>query len=411
MRISAFAVDKANGRVRASARIAWEDSPRDETEVFIESEADLSPGLSCNPHAFLLACLAPAIHYGERRLYLDAELCPVLKDGVATATSILHDWFYRGKRPPIQVEARTLMRGLATPAAERAAFFFSGGIDSYATLSLNRLSFSHDHPYSIKDGILVFGLEQDDPEKFEHVKEHLGRAAEACGISLVPVYTNMYLPYRPEDARSGYNFWQLEFMGLALASVAHALSPRLSRASIASTDSHRTLRPHGSHPLLDPSYSSSDMTILHTGIALTRLEKTRVIAEWGPPLKSLRVCNLYQRYRRGAVNCGECEKCLRTKLALLALDKLGDAAVFSTPEVTVEMLERRVRLTTEYKMACYEELIEPLAARGHARIARALSGKVEEYRRRGPWTSGGAQTLHRRAFRKLASLVSRGNGG
>jgi hypothetical protein len=411
VRISGFAVDKANGRVRASAQIAWEDSQRDETEVFIESEADLSPGLSCNPHAFLLACLAPAIHYGERRLYLDAELCPVLKDGVATATAILHDWFYRGKRPPIQVEARSLMHGLAAPAAERAAFFFSGGIDSYATLSLNRLSFSHDHPYAIKDGILVFGLEQDDPEKFEHVREHLGHAAEACGISLVPVYTNMYLPYRHEDARSGYDFWQLEFMGLALASVAHALSPRLSRACISATDSHRTLRPHGSHPLLDPGYGSSDMTILHTGIALSRLEKTRVIADWGPPLKYLRVCNRYQRYRRGAVNCGECEKCLRTKLALLALDKLGDAAVFSTPEVTVDMVQRRVHLTTAYKAACYEELVDPLSRKGHGRLARSLTAKLEDYRRRGPAVRGTAHTLPRRALRKLARLVSGGGGG
>ena len=410
MKISGFEVTTAGNRVRASARVTWEDSARPEDTVFIETPDTVSPGVSANPHAFLLACIPPALRYGERRVLLDAELCPVLKDGLVSAVAILHDWYYQGRRPPLRVEARALRRGLAEPTATRAGFFFSGGIDAYAALALNRQSFHDDHPYSIKDGILIFGLEQDDPAKFEHVTEFLGRAARACGLTLVPVYTNMYLPYRREDARTGYDFWQLEFMGAALASVAHALSSRVSLAWIGATDSHRTLRPHGSHPLLDPSFGSGDVRIFHSGIALSRLEKTRLIAEWGTPLKHLRVCNHYARYERGVVNCGECEKCLRTKLAFLALDVLHEVAVFSNPDVTADMIERRVRITTDYKRECYQELLAPLTRKGHQDIARRLERKLKDYRRWGPVaTNGKAQSLQRRVLRKLAHLARGGS--
>lgn len=404
MRISDFALRKVKDRIRTSARVVWEDSERGESEIFFETE-DGGPGApACNPHAFLLACAAPALRYGEQRVYLDAEVCPVLKDGLVTAMSILHDWYYRGRRAPLIIEAKAVLPGLRAPAEDRAAAFFSGGIDAYATLRLNRLSFPLVHPHSIKDGILVFGLEQDDPEKFEHVKEHLTGAAEACGVSLIPVYTNIYLVYRSEDARNRFHFWEFEFEGSALAAIAHSLSWHLSIVSVSSTLSSRTLTPYGSHPLLDPHYSSSDMTISHRGVALSRLDKTRLVAEWGAPLPYLRVCNQYAKYEQGALNCGECEKCIRTKLAFLVLDKLHEVTVFSNADITADLVERRVRVTTDYKHACYEELLAPLSGRGHTRIARVLTRKLAEYRGNGATRPSAMAGIHRRVLHRLSRV-------
>jgi hypothetical protein len=378
--------------------MTWEDSDRSETTLFFETDERGSASLACNPHAFLLAGVVPALRYGERRLHLDATLCPVLKDGLATAAAIVYDWYYRERRAPLQIEARALMSTLTPRPAQRAGFFFSGGIDSYSTLRLNRLAIPDGHPHAIRDGILVFGLEQDDPEKFEHVKEYLEPAATACGISFVPVYTNVYLPYRAEDAGQNFRFWEFEFEGWALAAVAHSLVRGLSVMSISATMSHRTLSPYGSHPLLDPNYSSSDMRIVHAGLALSRLEKTRLVADWGVPLRYLRVCNRYARYAQGALNCGECEKCVRTKLALLVLDKLPDAGVFSNPDVTPDLVERRVRISTDYTEACYRELVEPLVERGHREIARMVKRKLGQRLR-------GKPSLYTR-LRKLSRIVA-----
>jgi hypothetical protein len=406
VKISGFALEKIDGRLRASARMTWEDIARKESTVFLEVDDTVAEnGLTCNPHAFLLACVGPALRHGERRIYLDADLCPVLKDGLSTAMSIVHDWYYREKRAPLVIEAKGLTRGLAVRAENRAAFFFSGGVDSYATLRVNRTSFPLDHSYSIKDGILVFGFEQDDPQKFEHVKDYLAPAAEACGVSLLPVYTNIYLPYREDDARHGFEFWEFEYQGLALASVAHSLFHRVSIVSISATHSHRTLRPYGSHPLLDPNYSSSDMQILHTGISLSRLEKTRLLAEWGVPLLYLRVCNQYRRYEKGALNCGECEKCLMTKLALLVLDKQLDGInAFSTADITPELLERRLRITTNYRQACYQELLDPLIRKGHHHLARVIERKLKGYKK----GVGVAHSKTRKLLRQILGRLSRG---
>lgn len=401
MRISGFELRRAENRVRASARVTWEDSDRGESEIFFETD-DAGPAEpACNPHAFLLACAAPALHYGERRVYVDAEVCPVLKDGLGTAMSVLHDWYYRGRRAPLIIEAKTVMERLAARADDRAAFFFSGGIDAYATLRLNRLSFPRAHPHWIQDGILVFGLEQDDPEKFEHVRAYLTGAAKACDVSLVPVYTNIYLIHRGDDARHRFHFWEFEFEGAALAAIAHSLSRHLSIVSVSSTLSHRTLTPYGSHPILDPHYSSSDMTISHRGITLSRLDKTRLVTEWGAPLPYVRVCNRYAQYEQGALNCGECEKCIRTKLAFLVLDKLHETAIFSNADVTADLVERGVRITTDYKYACYEELLAPLKGRGYARIARIVARKLGAYRRNGTGRPSAIASIHRRVLHRL----------
>lgn len=402
MKISDFELRRVDGRARASARVTWEDSEREERRIFFET--DDPRGVACNPHAFLLASAIPALRYGERRVYLEADLCPVLKQGLTTVASTLHSWYYGQTRDRLRIEARALMRGLASPGAQRAGLFFSGGVDSYASLRLNRQNFPAEHPYSIKDAILVFGLEQDDPRKFEHVREHLSDAARVCGISFLPLYTNIYLPYRKEDARQRFHFWEFEYQGSAFASIAHALVGYLSTVSVSATMSHGALSPYGSHPLIEPNLSTSDMKIRHTGLQLSRLAKTRLIAEWDAVLPYLRVCNQYTTYSQRALNCGECEKCIRTKLAFVALEKLEALAAFSNSEITADLIERRVRLSTEYRKACYDELLLPLTQRGRLDLVRPIKRKLAHYRRWGPADAHGTlRRLYRQALHKFAS--------
>jgi hypothetical protein len=55
------------------------------------------------------------------------------------------------------------------------------------------------------------------------------------------------------------------------------------------------------------------------GADMSRFEKTRLVAAWDAGLQNIKVCT---RNWPGA-NCGECEKCLRTMLALTALNALN----------------------------------------------------------------------------------------
>ena len=70
MRISNFNVMPSEKRVRVAATVTWEDCDQPTREVFIETEKEFGPDISCNPHAFLVGCIIPAMHFGEKRILL-----------------------------------------------------------------------------------------------------------------------------------------------------------------------------------------------------------------------------------------------------------------------------------------------------------------------------------------------------
>ena len=62
---------KANG-AEVAATVTWEDCSRPPQEVYFETDETFADSLSCNPHAFLVGCIIPAMHYGEERIFMDA---------------------------------------------------------------------------------------------------------------------------------------------------------------------------------------------------------------------------------------------------------------------------------------------------------------------------------------------------
>jgi len=396
MRIENLKSGKRENKARVAATVTWEDCDRPTSEVYFETDEAFAKDLSCNPHAFLVGCIIPALYYGEERVFIDAEVCPELREGLIEAMSWLRHWFYEPDRALVRIEAKTSSSFPTPRTPERAGFFFSGGIDSFATLRVNRLGFPLEHPWSIKDGLLVYGLELDVPQAFEYVLSSLSEAAEDAGITLIPVYTNLYLQFRDEDAPKHFYFWIYEFGGSALAAVAHAFARRLTVASIAATHDLYHPEPMGSHPLLDPNFGSTDLRIRHDLFALSRLERTKLIADWDVALQHLRVCNRYKHYQPGKLNCGQCEKCVRTMLGLLVLGVLDRTRVFPPFEITEQLLSSTVKIREEYDVGAYGELITPLEDIGRRDLARILKGKIARYYDREPGWKGKVKRFDRR---------------
>jgi len=378
MRIEDLKKESTGPRARISAKVIWEDCGRPPFDLYIETEPEFESALSLNPHAFLVACIMPALHYGEKRVLLDADICPELKIGLETAMGWIRHWFYTPAKELVKIDAKTRSSMPLPRTPGRAGFFFSGGIDSFATLKANRLNYPFKHPLSIRDGILVYGLEMDEPEAFVHVRESLSGMASEMGIELMPVYTNLYLNYRDEDARNGFNFWTNKFMGSALAAVAHAFSGRLTAVSIASSFDIPNLGPHGLNPILNQNYSSADLRIINDGLNLTRLQKVMLLSRDNAVLRNLRVCNHFKRYRAGNLNCGRCEKCLRTMLALVSAGALRHTDVFPCKDVTREMVREFVFIKDSFAF-WYTELSGALKKAGRPDLAAAVDEKIEEY--------------------------------
>ncbi len=97
--------------------------------------------------------------------------------------------------------------------------------------------------------------------------------------------------------------------------VAQLLANHVHTVIVPSTHARADLFPWGSHPDLDPLWSSDDVRVEHHGIDTTRSQKISAIAESAVAMRHLRVCwkNTNETY-----NCGTCEKCIRTKIGLRA---------------------------------------------------------------------------------------------
>lgn len=401
MRITGLRSEKKDGKVKVAATTIWEDCDRPATEIYFETVEAFSQGLTCNPHAFLIANIIPAMHYGEHRIFIDAEICPELRVGLMTVMSWLRHWYYQPGRKLVDIEAKTSAHLPSPRTPERAGFFYSGGIDSFATLRANRLDIPPEHFWFMQDGLFAYGLEMDNPQSFEYVIDTLSGVAQEIGINFIPVYTNLYLTYRPEDETNKFRFWTHEFQGAALSAIAHAFARRLTVVSIASGDDIANLNPYGSHPVLDPNYSSVDLRIRHDNVHLSRLEKTRLIADWEVALQHLRVCNHFRHYSAGHFNCGRCEKCVRTMLALVALGVLDRTQAFSEDDVSVEVAEAGVHVDEEH-IHYYTELLTPLAQQGRQDLVQVVERKIAQFHRQ---QKASVQLVQRgsRQFRKYVS--------
>ncbi len=212
--------------------------------------------------------------------------------------------------------------------AEGVGLFFSGGVDSLYSLLKNQDSVSH---LVLVQGFDI-GLTQN--ELFSLAQASAQKVAADFGKELIVVRTNI------RDFSDRYAAWGM-YHGAALAMVGHALSSLVGECIIGSSHPYADLHPWGSHPLLDPLWSSESVSFLHDGLEANRLQKLALIAKSDVALKALRVCWESEREH----NCGRCEKCLRTMAALLALGRLG--ACPTLPHKVAPALIRRIQLNDD----------------------------------------------------------------
>jgi hypothetical protein len=103
------------------------------------------------------------------------------------------------------------------------------------------------------------------------------------------------------------------FAGLALL-----VGPALGTVLLSASELGTSPRPRGSHPALDPLWSTNRTRIVHVGADRERSEKVRRIARDQWALDRLKVCWQADTPR----NCGRCSKCLVTMTLLHAAGAL-----------------------------------------------------------------------------------------
>jgi hypothetical protein len=218
------------------------------------------------------------------------------------------------------------------------------------------------------------------------------------GLDVIPVRSNFCTLNR------SMRFWMYRYHGAFLASMAHFLGREFRLWYIASSYPATHLVPWGSHPQLDPFYSSQHVRILHDGVELSRLQKVEALRDWPMALDHMYVCT--SNTSKGE-NCGTCEKCVRTRLHLLVAGVLPDAGAFAGGDVSEDEV-RAVRIQSEYARICFEEALPRLRQLGRRDLVSAVERVVSDYIHSQSASERPAQrSLLRRAARMVNKFLPR----
>ncbi len=372
---------------RVSATIEWESTPKKSLEVYIRAGKKDRENISlrCVSRPFLIAALLPAMRAGEKRIRIEGEpVDPFLVEQLRSVMALANAWWGgNGRYKPLSIEA-DVAEYPNTSENRVAASFLTGGIDSLATLRNNRVNIPQSHPQSIEKNIFVYGMdgglggrasedEKTSRQKFQEAADALVPITLSADTELIPVYTNI------RSLDNDNDFYTRKWYGSILAAVSHFLAGKLHTVYVGSAFDFPNLRRRISHPLMQSMFTGSGIQIMQEGTRLSRLEKVRLLASWPEAIDNMRVCFVN---RPGELNCGQCEKCIRTKLELAAVGKLNASEAFSAPKISQDLLTEKLQITSPFAAVCYEEVVGPLKERGYSRVADTLETKLRNYRAR-----------------------------
>ena len=256
-----------------------------------------------NGDPFVAATLLPAMKAGEP-LQVAVPVSRKLLRSARIIQSIYHDWDRTLSEVPISAAERSTEADHVSTQSE-IGVFFSLGVDSFYTLLKNSTAHSTRQD-AITHLIAVHGFDvpYDNAAVFGDVITNATKVAKTLNKQTLIVVTNI------REFSDEFVGWGRLYHGAAMASVGLALERKFKTIYIAG--SYSPHYPWGSHPLLDPLWSTESLGLSHDGV-IGRLAKIRFIAQFPIAMETLRVCasDPYNGY-----NCGRCEKCLRTMIGL-----------------------------------------------------------------------------------------------
>lgn len=407
MRIENLNQQSVGDRTRIEARFVYEDSNLPPVDVYYEAGPPLRDALEATPEAFVLPGLPIALWEGERRLKVEGALDAKLADGLGRAGALLASWYARCGS--IEIEPTEGLRETKPHPQRRTVALLSGGVDAMAMLWENRQHYALDHPRSIRTVLYAFGFsfldrpkgEEDPFMRARHEAQALRLEAlgERIGFDVIRLDTNVRL-LDPTREPFYYAAHSGAFLAPLIASPGYVGDALMASAG----EGGPTQSPHGSHPMLDVEYSTGAVQVHHVQPQVGRTDKLRMIAGWEPAFDTLQVCHGWLAPSPDAVNCGRCEKCMRTMIGLLVCDALPKFTTFPHDDVTPEMIDE-IKIQARYDYLTVPEVIDGLERIGRDDLVRAIQAQVERlpvHKRGGPtgrwhrWLENGRRRFRRR---------------
>jgi hypothetical protein len=360
MIISGLAAENFERWVELSARVRPDRGRSVRIWFRFSAEVGMIPPLG---DPFLAGLLVPCMWSGEE-LRIEGPVSRRLLESVPRIQELLGGWYPELGR--ITVTASEVTGAADSGPRPSTGAFFSGGVDSVYTLV--------KHRSSVDRLILVHGFENpvDDHRRLEVTRQAILPTVEMLDTRLLIAHTNLRRRADPMTTVSGReyprSFFGFLYQGSILAAVGLCLQQNLGRILVPASFTHRTMQPYGSHPSLDPLWSTERTEFVHDGCEASRLEKVeRIVREVPRAARSLQVC---ETAFGGEVNCCACEKCLRTMLALRLCGVLDQAVTF--PRSLSLRAVRRLPFPLMRRQE-YAELLEVSERSGDTDVAEAVA--------------------------------------
>lgn len=387
-------VENLGRYVRIATDVVHEDAFVPTVTPFYDVPLQHEGKLVASYEPFLIAAFQAAQMHGERRVLVEGEICPTLADGLQNVLAWHRSWYGPRFRSANRLDIEAPPRKIAETGGS-SGIFLSGGVDSMFTLYENRQTVPSAHPASIRYAFFVEGFDLRNPGTIEANRERTARLAERCGLELIAVRSNA--PALETDTP----YWFDRAGAACFCSVVHLLRGTIRKCYFAANLDFDSMVPHTLHPATDQWYSSADIEICNDGMETRRVDKVRRLAEWDIAQSHLRVC--FESSERNA-NCGRCEKCVRTMLALEAAGALRSTLAFPRNELSADEI-RSMRLRYHHAFEFYVEMVEPLRAAGRGDLADAVVEMLREAGHYFAWREG--RTLKgriRNAVRKRLAM-------
>jgi hypothetical protein len=222
---------------------------------------------------------------------------------------------------------------------------FSGGLDSIETLYGHHLDCRGRNTRNISTCLFIHGFDVDwRDERFATACDRARQLCKTWGVHLKSVRTNIkeMLPN-----------WRISHAPV-ITGVLSLFQREFATGLLASTRAYESLEfvisENASTAMTDPLLSSASFQVIHD-LASTRTEKTLLLKDRPEVWPLVRVC---WEGKNPTANCGQCEKCIRQMLCMLAagVDDFRGFQFHLTPEAVSRVQPHEGFLEDEWR-ACY----------------------------------------------------------
>lgn len=276
--------------------------------MFFQVEKTYDKFLTRDASPFLASLLLPAMKLGED-IEIIGQIPQVTIESANKVMKLVRKWnidlsIIKIKSSPVKYK---------TTRQKFVGCFFTGGVDSFYTYLKNKKSITHF--------ITIHGCDiaLNNKTFFANTIRAIRKIAFDENKKIVVVKSNYREIIEPVLE------WEWN-LGSALSAAALFLGSGFKKVYIPSGMKKSQLVPYGTHPDLDPLWSTNSLKIIHDGCEYGRLEKVlHKVSKSNLALRHLRVCciTLKNKY-----NCNECFKCIQTKIELYCAGALQKAETF-----------------------------------------------------------------------------------